>query len=607
MILRRTLGAALTLALLAAAPAAPAAEDFFIQDGDCVLIWGNSITDDGIYPRLIENYVLTRYPQWKVEFFNLGWGGDRAANVERLRRDLQLCRPTKVTVMLGMNDAGYQPFNPALLRVYLDSLEAELAILKAHGDPQVLLIAPTPWEAEAQPELGLGRLEKPEGYQMFFYPEALRRFSHELGKLAGRRGHRFCDLNYASTLAIREMGGYDGSFRFTAETVHPNVDGQLQMGLTVLQSMGLDPLVAECELDAIGARVVRAERCTVSELKRAAGGLEFTRADQRLPLPVYPSTRQLMKQVLDYPDAWDRDLVRVTGLDPGWYELRIDQQPIDVLTHEQLAAGVNLSRYAHTPQMLQALQVFEQTEIRQDAFWNKWRRVLLAGVGSPRDFTPFKTGALTDSLDRVERAAFAAQHRLNQPRPHRYALRPVAAPSGGERRQFTPVAEFLEDRVKVLVTVDSRTLPEFEPPLTLRGNFSYAPQYGWAIIESKSYYADIPVRLYDDGSHGDQAAGDGVWSVELAFRKDCGNLWFYLRDGRYLSGYSNFMHAEYFNNPWCRQVSEAWSTLAGMKDAQGQTIGLPLDRDRVLSWDQRSLQAALERGLIYQAAVKPEQ
>ena len=51
-----------------------AADDFAVQDNDRVVIWGDSITDNAYYPRSVENFVLSRFPEWTVEFHNLGWG-----------------------------------------------------------------------------------------------------------------------------------------------------------------------------------------------------------------------------------------------------------------------------------------------------------------------------------------------------------------------------------------------------------------------------------------------------------------------------------------------------------------------------------------------------
>ena len=62
--MRKTWLAVLFLSILSVCAARA---EFFIQDGDVVCFWGNSITDYGIYPRMIENYVVTRHPDWNVQ------------------------------------------------------------------------------------------------------------------------------------------------------------------------------------------------------------------------------------------------------------------------------------------------------------------------------------------------------------------------------------------------------------------------------------------------------------------------------------------------------------------------------------------------------------
>src|SRR6516165_12412630 len=52
------------------------AADFPIHDGDHVVFLGDSITEQRLYTTYIEAYALTRHPQWKLWFRNVGWGGD---------------------------------------------------------------------------------------------------------------------------------------------------------------------------------------------------------------------------------------------------------------------------------------------------------------------------------------------------------------------------------------------------------------------------------------------------------------------------------------------------------------------------------------------------
>ena len=66
----------LTVALMAArgAMAQPA---FALHDGNRVVFFGDSITDQRLYTTFTETYVVTRFPRMNVTMVHSGWGGDR--------------------------------------------------------------------------------------------------------------------------------------------------------------------------------------------------------------------------------------------------------------------------------------------------------------------------------------------------------------------------------------------------------------------------------------------------------------------------------------------------------------------------------------------------
>src|SRR5438477_4878508 len=93
------------------------AESFALKDGDRVVFYGDSITDQRLYTTFTETYVLTRFPRLEVRFVHSGWGGDRVSGGGggpidvRLPRDVFAYKPTVMTIMLGMNDASYRKFD----------------------------------------------------------------------------------------------------------------------------------------------------------------------------------------------------------------------------------------------------------------------------------------------------------------------------------------------------------------------------------------------------------------------------------------------------------------------------------------------------------------
>ena len=60
---------------------------FFLHDGDRVVFLGDSITEQKLYTTYIEAYALTRFPQEKFTFRNVGWGGDTAWLRQRAHPD----------------------------------------------------------------------------------------------------------------------------------------------------------------------------------------------------------------------------------------------------------------------------------------------------------------------------------------------------------------------------------------------------------------------------------------------------------------------------------------------------------------------------------------
>src|SRR5512139_3067304 len=101
------------LLLFLSLAAAALAQDYYLKDGDRVVFYGDSITDQRLYTTFVETYVVTRFPKMDVTFVHSGWGGDRVTGGgggpidRRLERDIFAYKPTVVTVMLGMNDASY--------------------------------------------------------------------------------------------------------------------------------------------------------------------------------------------------------------------------------------------------------------------------------------------------------------------------------------------------------------------------------------------------------------------------------------------------------------------------------------------------------------------
>ena len=87
---KRILMATVAVALILALGLPAGAGEFFFQDGDTVVVMGDSITEQHLYSNYLEAWTLMRFPAWKITFHNVGIGGDTFPGRQRsicARRD----------------------------------------------------------------------------------------------------------------------------------------------------------------------------------------------------------------------------------------------------------------------------------------------------------------------------------------------------------------------------------------------------------------------------------------------------------------------------------------------------------------------------------------
>jgi lysophospholipase L1-like esterase len=347
----------LTLVLVPFATPARAsdpADPFTLHDGDRVVFYGDSITQDGGYARFVEEYVRTRYPHWDVRFYNAGVGGDTVRGGwagpgdVRLDRDVVALKPTVVTIMLGMNDGGYKPFDPTTLAAFGEGYRAILARLRqALPGVRLTLIRTSPFDDVSRPpQFAPG------------YDDALRR----LGCYVSSLGEKatvvdFRDPVNAGIAAVLKENP-DLARQLLPDRIHPSAAGHTVMGASLLRAWNAPSLVSRVAIDSAAKSVTEAENTEVSGLTGAAGGLSWTELDRALPLPVSfeDATTELAQKAGADLDSLDQEVLVVSGLAAGRYELRIDGQATGTFTDADLAKGVNLARY-NTPMRRQAFGV----------------------------------------------------------------------------------------------------------------------------------------------------------------------------------------------------------------------------------------------------------
>jgi len=412
------------LAPSASAPAEPgqgsgalAPRPFALRDGDRVVFYGDSITQAGGYGQLVEAYVVTRFPSWQVSFENAGVGGDTvrggsAGPVDvRLERDVIARRPSVVTIMLGMNDGGYKPFDPVTLAAFGDGYAAIVRRLQqALPGVRLTLVRSSPFDDVARPpQFAPG------------YDDALRRLGCYVGVLGAREKATVVDFRTPVNDGVAAVFRSDPELArlLLPDRVHPSAAGHLLMGATLLRAWGAGATVTRLSIDAAAKSVSSAENTTVSGLGATeAGGLRWTQLDRALPLPLsFDDAEVLLAQKAGADLAsLDTQPLAVSSLPPGRYQLKIDGQSIGTFADGELAAGVDLARL-NTPQRWQAFSA--KWSIEESLELQLLRRRLLAGAGA----APGGKAAIA-FLDAQDEAARQARRESAKPKPRVYELLP---------------------------------------------------------------------------------------------------------------------------------------------------------------------------------------
>lgn len=422
---RRPLFALSFVVLLAAVFASTAAfaEEFFFHDGDRVVIIGDSITEQHLYSNYVEMWIVSRFPKWNISFRNVGIGGDRSTGGNRrFERDVLVHRPTAMTVDFGMNDGNYRAFDEPGFKAYLGGLQG-MADQAQAAKIRVAWITPSPVEkAEPGPAI--------EGYN-----QTLEKYSAGVQQIAAANAGVFVDQFHPFVAAIDKARTAKPENRIGGgDAVHPGPPGQAVMAWAILKGLGFPRLVSQAEIDASQAKVVSAAQCQVSELAAKDGGIAFLRADEALPF--FPVEADSINQWAPVRDDLNQYGLKVGGLKPGKYEVRLNGEKIADFTAGELAEGVDLTKpaLARGPVAEQVNAVWNAVKAKNQYYHDRvFRGVVLAQVSipdfldlklDPADIEAKRQSAMSERMAKLPELD-AAIHQALAPRTHRVEIVPA--------------------------------------------------------------------------------------------------------------------------------------------------------------------------------------
>src|SRR6266576_137268 len=411
-----------TLCLFLFAAIQARAGDFALKDGDRVVFYGDSITDQRLYTTFAETFIVTRFPKLNVSFVHSGWGGDRVTGggggpVDlRLRRNVFAYKPTVMTIMLGMNDGSYRAFEEKIFDTYatgyqriIDSVKKELPGIR------ITVIQPSPFDDVTQPP-------KFEGG----YNAVLLRYSQFVKELAAREKLSVADLNSPVVAALEKAKATDAELakKIIPDRVHPGPGGHLLMAGELLKSWNAPAMVSAVTFNASAKKLPEAKGTKMSDLK-VGDEISWTQLDEALPMPVdlNDPVVALAIRSSDFIQALNQQTLKVTGLTAPSYNLRIDGDEMGSFGREQLAEGINLASLP-TPMAKQAAEVHKLTLQHNNAHFQRWRQIQVPLAESKSANVQKAVKDLMDALDEEEAGVVKQQRAAAQPKPHQFQLSP---------------------------------------------------------------------------------------------------------------------------------------------------------------------------------------
>ena len=338
-------GAVFAISILTTVPVEAA--ESALSPGARVAIIGDSITEQKLYSKYMEAYLVACSGVPDITVFQFGWGGETAQGfAARLENDLAPFKPTVATTCYGMNDGQYRPYAADIGKNYEANMRKVVTGLRNAGVQKIVVGSPGAVDTHYFVRTNFAPLSGADGYNQNL--GTLRDIDR---KIASEMGTGFADVHQpmldampkakAALGANYDVCGKDG--------FHPGQNGHLVMAYAFLRGLGCDGNIGEITVDMKG----KATSNSGHKLLASAAGsaeLESTRypfcfegdekssSGTRSIAPFFPFNEELNRFTLKVKNL-SANKAKVTWGDES-----------KEFTRAQLKSGVNLAaEFSKTP------------------------------------------------------------------------------------------------------------------------------------------------------------------------------------------------------------------------------------------------------------------
>ncbi|MGN0069617.1 MAG: SGNH/GDSL hydrolase family protein [Prevotella sp.] len=343
------------------------------KQGDRVTFVGNSITDGGHYHSYIWLYYMTHFPMCQLWMANCGVGGDSGQEIlNRLDGDVFAKNPTVLTLTFGMNDSGYFEYNGDNPEAFGNNrvgqarknfLEIEKR-LKGLDDVRIIMIGTSPYDQTSKFNDNVFKNKNNYMKQMIAFQDSA----------AKANNWEMLDFNSAMCEINEHYQQTDPNFTLCgSDRIHPDNDGHMVMAYLFLKAQGMSgKKVADIGINAKQKKATVADNCEITNVRNDGGVVSFDYLAKSLPYPLDTiahgwgfsrAQAKVTESIPTFMEEMNMERLAVSGL-KGNYVLTIDKEEIGTFSAKELAEGINLAEFRHTPQYQQAAAIMALNEDR---------------------------------------------------------------------------------------------------------------------------------------------------------------------------------------------------------------------------------------------------
>jgi lysophospholipase L1-like esterase len=307
-----------------------------------VAVIGDSITEQKIYSKYIETYLLACTGRSDIKVFQFGWSGERAGGfAARLENDLAIFNPNVATTCYGMNDGSYRPYAPEVGAEYEKNMRLVIDGLKKVGVKAMAIGSPGGVDPDYFKKNVTGQ----------DYNDNLSHLRDIAKKLAEENKQSFANVYDTMISALTKSKAALGKEYgpFGGDGFHPAPAGQLLMAQAFLKALGFDGEIGTITVDLKGTS-------TASSGHAVKGGQNGSVTLESTKWPFVfdadPSSAGSNRSILPFT-SFNQDLnrftLKVVNLGSAKAKVTWGSQSKEY-TRAQLEAGINLAaEFTKTP------------------------------------------------------------------------------------------------------------------------------------------------------------------------------------------------------------------------------------------------------------------